>query len=115
MPSRPWGQNNYRSCNGSSWDGRAGNGVFGQNTSTKPGEVLDGLSKTAAFSERIRGHDKANELDMQTDLFGLAAPWTEENFREWCLQLSEVQASTLVIHDVTMGQTWLEGNISWTR
>ena len=32
MPSRPWGQTNYRSCNGGSWSGRAGNGMFGQVT-----------------------------------------------------------------------------------
>src|SRR5438270_8040216 len=36
MPSRPWGQANYRSCNGGSWSGRAGDGLFGQSTRVGP-------------------------------------------------------------------------------
>ena len=115
MPTRPWGQNNYRSCSGSSWAGRAGNGMFGQITRIGPGDILDGLSKTAAFSERIRGDDDKANIDMQSDLFGLAAPWTEESFRQWCTQLSETQAATLPVQNSNSGHTWIEGNMTWTR
>ena len=84
MPSRPWGHANYRSCNGSSWSGRAGDGMFGQSTRIRTGDVRDGLSNTAAVSERIRGHDDYTAVDSDADLFRNAAPWTEETFRAWC-------------------------------
>jgi hypothetical protein len=112
---RPWGPNNYRACSGSSWDGRKGNGMFGQITSTRPRDVKDGLSHTAAFSERIRGDDDNSQIDLDSDLFGLAAPWTEETLRDWCAQLDEVQAAALPIQDSNGGMTWLEGNMDWTR
>ena len=50
-----WGPNNYRSCNGSSWSGREGNGMFGQNSSVRMRDVKDGLSQTAMFSEHAKG------------------------------------------------------------
>ena len=52
MPSWPWGQVNYRSCNGSTWSARVGDGMFGQSTRIGPANVRDGLSNTAAMSER---------------------------------------------------------------
>lgn len=113
--NRPWGSTNYRSCNGSSWDGRRGNGIFGQITAVRPGDIRDGLSNTAAFSERVRGDDDRNNVDFQSDLFGLAAPWTEESFRNWCTRLTEAEAFTLSLHDSNGGMTWLEGNMNWTR
>jgi prepilin-type N-terminal cleavage/methylation domain-containing protein len=81
MPSRPWGQNNYRSCNGGSWSGRAGDGIFGQSTRIGPANIRDGMSNTAAMGERVRGHDDYQRLDPLADLFREAAPWTEEAFR----------------------------------
>ncbi len=88
MPSRPWGQTNYRSCNGSSWSGRAGDGIFGQSTRIGPANIRDGMSNTAAMGERIRGHDDYQRLDPAADLFREAAPWTEEAFRSWCASLA---------------------------
>jgi prepilin-type N-terminal cleavage/methylation domain-containing protein/prepilin-type processing-associated H-X9-DG protein len=111
---RPWGSNSYRSCNGSSWDGRRGNGMFGQNTAVKPSAIPDGLSNTAAFSERVTGDDAAS-VDMTSDLFGLSAPWTEPAFRQWCGELTPSVAATLSLHDSNGGMTWLEGNMNWTR
>src|SRR5258708_38736219 len=64
MPSRPWGQTNYRSCNGGSWAGRAGDGMFGQSTRIRTADITDGLSNTAAFSERLRGHDDYVRMDV---------------------------------------------------
>jgi hypothetical protein len=83
MPSRPWGQTNYRLCNGGSWSGRAGDGMFGQATRVRPADVTDGLSNTAAVSERLRGHDDYPRMDVDADLFRNAAPWTEATFRAW--------------------------------
>ncbi len=117
MPTRPWGQNNYRSCNGGSWSGRAGDGIFGQATRIGPAHVSDGLSNTAAMAERIRGHDDYEQLDPNADLFREAAPWTEDSFRAWCGGLSDAEAALLPKHpsEANSGMTWLEGNMSWTR
>jgi prepilin-type N-terminal cleavage/methylation domain-containing protein len=117
MPSRPWGQANYRSCNGGSWSGRAGDGIFGQITRIGPGDVRDGLSNTAAMSERLRGHDDFKTVDVSSDLFRQAAPWTEDSFRAWCGQLSDADAASIPRHPsvTNSGMNWLEGNMSWTR
>jgi prepilin-type N-terminal cleavage/methylation domain-containing protein len=117
MPSRPWGQNNYRSCNGGSWSGRAGDGIFGQSTRIGPANIRDGMSNTAAMGERVRGHDDYQRLDPAADLFREAAPWTEDAFRSWCASLSDQEAALFPKHpsDANSGMTWLEGNMSWTR
>jgi prepilin-type N-terminal cleavage/methylation domain-containing protein len=117
MLARPWGANNYRSCNGSSWSGRAGDGIFGQSTRIGPANVIDGLSNTAAFAERVRGHDDYQQLDSDADLFREAAPWTEDAFRSWCAKLSDAEAHAIkkLPSDTNSGMNWLEGNMSWTR
>ena len=117
MPSRPWGPTNYRSCNGGSWSGRAGDGLFGQSTRIGPAHVRDGLSNTAAMGERLRGHDDYERLDPLADLFRDAAPWTEAAFRSWCATLSDPEAASFRKQpsDANSGMTWLEGNMSWTR
>ena len=117
MPSRPWGQNNYRSCNGGSWSGRLGDGMFGQGSRIRPADVRDGLSNTAAMSERVRGHDDWTRPDFDADLFRLAAPWTEDAFRDWCAGLSDAEAAALPrnVESSNSGMNWLEGNMTWTR
>jgi prepilin-type N-terminal cleavage/methylation domain-containing protein len=117
MNSRPWGQTNYRSCNGSSWSGRAGDGMFGQSTRIRTADVRDGLSNTAAMSERVRGHDDFAKLDINADLFREAAPWTEDTFRAWCQGLSDSDAFALPRNPAVAnsGMNWLEGNMTWTR
>jgi len=117
MPSRPWGPVNYRSCNGSTWSARAGDGMFGQSTWIGPADIRDGLSNTAAMSERIRGHDDYQKVDVTSDQFRVAAPWTEATFTEWCTDLTDAEAKALPKHysNATAGLTWLEGNMSWTR
>lgn len=111
----PWGHTNYRSCNGSNWDGKRGNGMFGQASAVRVSHITDGLSNTAAFSERILGDDDDRSTDMDADLFGLSAPWTEDTFKSWCETLSESTASTLPNTDSNGGMTWLEGNMNFTR
>ncbi|MCL4190326.1 MAG: DUF1559 domain-containing protein [Thermoguttaceae bacterium] len=112
---RPWGANNYRACNGSSWQGRTADGLFGQATGFGPANVRDGLSHTAAFSERILGDDDRQHVDLDSDLFGLDNLWTEETLRNWCDQLTIGEAATCSIQDSNGGMTWLEGNMNWTR
>ncbi len=117
MPSRAWGQLNYRSSNGSTWSARVGDGFFGQSSQVRPGDVRDGLSATAAMSERIRGHDDFQNVDMVSDLFRQAGPWSEADFDAWCGQLSDADALALPDHvtSASLGMNWLEGNMSWTR
>ena len=118
MTSRPWGPTNYRSCNGSSWSGRGGDGLFGQGSAIRAGDVKDGLSNTAAFGERIRGHDDFERMDTRSDLFRQSASWTEQTFRDWCMGLSDQEAASLYVprsHSANAGHTWLEGNMAWTR
>lgn len=116
-PSRlqaPWGHNNYRACNGSTWSGRAGNGMFGQNKTVRFGEVTDGLSNTAMFSERTTGSWNPQAQDTFADLYDMAGVWTEGSFRAACRLLTPQQALAYK-HDFDGGVTWLEGNMNWTR
>ena len=111
---RPWGSNNYRSCNGSTWSGRTGNGMFGLNSSVRTRDITDGMSSTAAFSERIRGDDNNGQVDMQGDVFALGATLTESELRQQCAELSSGVPAGMH-HDSNGGMTWLEGNMNWTR
>jgi len=114
MRTRPWGPTNYRSCNGSSWSGRRGNGMFGQITRIRAGDVVDGLSNTAAFSERVLGDDDDQHFDMESDIFALAPMGNEVAFRSACDRLTESTAQGIQQRS-NSGHTWLEGNMGWTR
>lgn len=109
-----WAHNNYRSCNGSTWSGRAGNGMFGQRSAIRPQDVTDGLSNTACFSERIMGSGNEAAYDLHADLFSQTGAWTQDTFHTWCNALTAATARRLD-HDVNGGETWLEGNMNWTR
>jgi prepilin-type processing-associated H-X9-DG protein len=110
----PWGHNNYRACNGSTWSGREGNGMFGQNSTTSFKDVRDGLSHTAMFSERAMGTWSRELYDPLADLYKMAGVWTEETFCSACAALTP-ETSRAYLQDVEGGQTWLEGNMNWTR
>lgn len=111
----PWGTTNYRSCNGSSWSGRNGNGMFGQISSVRFGDVVDGLSQTAMFSERAKGTGSPNVLDHLSDVYNLDNLWTESDFRDACDVVDWKNPSAYTTRDYDSGQTWLEGNMNWTR
>ncbi len=111
---QPWGHNNYRACNGSSWSGRSGDGIFGQASRTRFADITDGLSNTVAFCERAKGTGDPTVYDRLADLYDNPGVWTQDSFSQWCASLPEAQALTLY-HDVDGGQNWLEGNMNWTR
>ncbi len=111
---QPWGHNNYRSCNGSTWSGRAGDGMFGQVSRIRFADITDGLSNTAAFCEREKGTGDPAVYDRLADLYANPGGWTQATFSQWCASLTQSQAATLG-HDVDGGQNWLEGNMNWTR
>lgn len=109
-----WGHNNYRACNGGSWSGRTGDGMFGQISSVRFADVTDGLSQTAMFSERVKGTSDKTIFDALSDLYDLSGVWLESQFRDACDQLTPATAA-LHEQDIESGQTWLEGNMNWTR
>jgi prepilin-type N-terminal cleavage/methylation domain-containing protein/prepilin-type processing-associated H-X9-DG protein len=112
--ARPWARNSYRSCNGNTWDGRRGNGLFGQNSAIRPGDVIDGLSNTAAFSEKATGDDNDTVAELLTDLFDFPGTASESDLKSLCATLTAQDAAS-VPHDSNSGLTWLEGNMNWTR
>ncbi len=109
-----WGHNNYRMCNGGNWSGRTGNGMFGQAKSVRFAQITDGLSQTAMVSERAKGTWNKEVFDTKSDLYDLTGIWTEANFRTTCDKLTPLSAAAYN-QDVEAGQTWLEGNMNWTR
>ena len=109
-----WGHNNYRSCNGSGWQGRLGNGMFGQNSSVRFDMVTDGLSNTAMFSERCKGTWDHSIFDPLADIYDIAGIWSENSFGSHCESLSPQDAAAYP-QNVDAGQNWLEANFNWTR
>jgi len=109
-----WGANNYRVCNGSSWAGRSGDGMFGQNSGIRYADITDGLSSTAALSERCKAWATPTTVDFQSVLISRPNLWTEQTFHDWCISITVSQARMFFI-DGNGGKTWLEGNMNWTR
>lgn len=88
--------------------------MFGQNSSVRLGDVTDGLSNTAMFSERCKGTWDHDVFDPLADIYDAAGIWSEETFRDHCLSLSPQQAAAYH-QNVDSGQNWLEANFNWTR
>jgi type II secretory pathway pseudopilin PulG len=109
-----WGRVNYRTCNGSTWSGRDSDGAFGQYSHTRFEDVTDGLSATAALTERIKGVGRENAPSLLADLYYKNGAWTEAALKAWCSGLSDRDVATY-IQDRDGGRTWLEGNMNWTR
>jgi prepilin-type N-terminal cleavage/methylation domain-containing protein/prepilin-type processing-associated H-X9-DG protein len=128
------GKNNYR-ANYGSWinNGDNNNGVFvrvddvrfdnRQNRTAwgvRPAEILDGLSNTAAFSERALGDEQPNSKNLKGDWYYLAAPGAvnaktaptvSETYRQQCEALVPTPTDT----DSNGGQFWYAGNYRISR
>jgi prepilin-type N-terminal cleavage/methylation domain-containing protein/prepilin-type processing-associated H-X9-DG protein len=119
---------NYRACQGSGilWNGTAvttpggtnygipaPNGVFYEKSGTGFGEITDGLSNTAAFSEHIRG-DSSNAIATdRMDTFGPKThPTTPDQAMQDCQNLNWIDLQYQNVSDV--GVPWLEGYHSTT-
>lgn len=113
--NRPWAGNSYRSCNGSTWSARTGNGIFGQAVQLSPVAIRSGTSHCAAFSERIMGDGSEESIELESDLFADGNQWPEETLTRQCRRLTTQLASLLPVQDTNGGMTWLEGNMNWTR
>ena len=55
--------------------------------------MADGLSNTAAFSERAKGTGVEGSLDRLSDLYNIPGAWTEDTFRDRCRGLTPRLAS----------------------
>lgn len=110
----PWGFNSYRTCTGNTWSARSGNGVFYQVSSTRWSDISDGQSQTALVSERCTGTGSLTMRDKLSDLYNLSGLWTEDTFIESC-STQTVTTASVQPFDTDGGQTWLEGNMNWTR
>lgn len=109
-----WAHNNYRSCNGSSWSGRDGNGMFGQISSVRMRDITDGQTNTAMFSERCKGTPNHDTLDHLSDVYVMPGIWSNDTFRDFCGTHSPESAGAWQ-HNIDAGQNWLSGNFNWTR
>lgn len=109
-----WGRTNYRSCNGSTWDGRNGNGYFGQVSRVRLDDARDGTSQTALLSERCKGTWDHAVYDPLSDIYVTAGVWSEAAFLENCNSLSP-ETARAYHQNIDAGQNWLEGNFNWTR
>lgn len=128
------GKNNYR-ANYGSWinNGANNNGVFvrvdnvrfrdRQNRTQwgiRPSEILDGLSNTAAFSERALGDEQPTTKTIKGDWYFLAAPGAvnantgptvSATYRTQCQALTPAQPDA----DSNGGQFWYAGNYRISR
>jgi prepilin-type processing-associated H-X9-DG protein len=128
------GKNNYR-ANYGSWinNGAINNGVFvrvdkvrfrdRQNRTMfgiRASEILDGLSNTAAFSERALGDEQPNSSNPKGDWYHLAASGAvnantavtvTDTYRTSCLALTPTQPDA----DSNGGQYWYAGNYRISR
>jgi hypothetical protein len=69
-------------------------------------DITDGLSHTAAFSEKLRGDGIASLITPETDIFFLPSPWlglTNQQYFNECRMLKKPYPS----HDSRHGMTWM--------
>ena len=111
------GPNNYRACVGSSFEqGPENNGVFVQLKWHRPGAVLDGLSKTAFFSERVRGDGDNNKVTIGSDCFRIRnAENTLDKVYEACNSLPVGTQTGPALQSSAMGRFWITGHMYTTR
>jgi prepilin-type N-terminal cleavage/methylation domain-containing protein/prepilin-type processing-associated H-X9-DG protein len=116
----PPGFNNYRANmgQGPTWrDGilRPGkDGGFASSQCIAPKDVTDGLSHTAAFSEKIKGDGEPYALDVRGDFFFLKGPLVPPASGEFSDLCNDPPTSPPPAHFSLGGSTWLIAGPEYT-
>ncbi|MBI1901674.1 MAG: DUF1559 domain-containing protein [Planctomycetia bacterium] len=115
-----WGKNNYRACAGSDVGQMAGgqernNGMFMTDKAVTFGEVIDGLSNTALFSEMAKGDADDNLVTPFSDWFRIPNAGTANvvGCRNACINAPMLAGATN--QNSRSGRNWVLGNYTPTR
>jgi prepilin-type N-terminal cleavage/methylation domain-containing protein/prepilin-type processing-associated H-X9-DG protein len=105
--------NSYRGNVGTgpfwSWSAKfydSGNGLLCETGLARPSQVTDGLSHTAAFSERLRGSSQPNAPDPRRDFWPIShdlVPVTADDAIETCIVMARPQIASSFTRS---GQSW---------
>lgn len=108
-------RNNYRASMGSDWvPNQFNNGIFLQLQNLKIRDVLDGMTKTAMFSEKNRGDGNDSKISPESDNFKVGAQPDAATFFQVCKDLnigSLTGAQQWSLH----GRRWDNGQLNTTR
>ncbi len=111
-----WGATNYVACNGSGANGGTyedADGVFYHDSQTRIGDILDGSSNTAAFSETLIGSGAADSTRGTANASSdgdLASVWNASATTiddSWCLS----DGSSVIFK---RGEKWADGSVNDT-
>ena len=108
-----WAGTNYHGCEGNTLfkaENTGANGLFYNGSLLRMADVLDGLSKTAAFSERLKG-DWSNAIATErSDLFGPGgSPTTLDDAVNACRALDVSNLSNQNLSN--SGAPWIAGAV----
>jgi prepilin-type N-terminal cleavage/methylation domain-containing protein/prepilin-type processing-associated H-X9-DG protein len=111
-----WGKNNYKACAGSDTGQMVqkreqNNGIFITDEPTRVGEIVDGLSKTALFSEAVRGDGDDFHVEVPGDWFRIPeSNKTADKVRAACLALDPSTMTGISKQISRSGRNWTFGN-----
>ncbi len=117
--SGPPGFNNYRASTGQGPKWSSGllspgkDGAFAMLECIRPRDVTDGLSHTAAFSEKIKGDGDKASFDLRGDFFYIALPLSEPRDHEFSTVCTD-PAGSRANHFSLGGASWLIAGPEYT-
>lgn len=120
-----WGKNNYKANAGNDTGQVMGsemerrernNGIFLTNQTVRARDVTDGMSKTALFSEAVRGDADVYKVEVPGDWFRVSSRnITADEIRTACLELDVEKMVGLSRQASRSGRNWTWGNYIPTR
>ena len=120
-----WGKNNYKANAGSdtgqmletsSGFEERNNGIFLTDMVVEERQVKDGFTKTALFSECVRGDADVFNVEVPGDWFQVAASAvTADEMRDACLALDVTTMTGVQKQAARSGRNWVWGNYIPTR